>query len=71
MWDYTIKEEFLGDTMIFTDGAFLQPVNINNKWYWMVVGFKDDSYLDGEVCDPVVTAESQDELLREDEDMEV
>jgi len=70
MRGYIIERKVVGDPIIFTTGAFLQPVKINDKWYWMAVGFEDDSYLDGETCDPLITADSQEELLRKDEEWE-
>ena len=54
---------------IFATGVFLQPVTcvINGKaqWRWVAVGFEDDSFLDGEIVDPVEYAENLDGLLTE------
>jgi hypothetical protein len=55
-------------TTIYTTGAYLQPVKITGKdgretWRWLVSGFNDDTYLDGNLCNPVETAEMADGLL--------
>ena len=56
---------------IFTTGAFLRPVKVkddngNDVWLWAVSQFEDDSYLDGEICDPVERADTIEELLSKD-----
>jgi len=53
---------------IFTTGAFLQPIKVQDEngreyWIWTVLEFVDDSYIDGEVYNPKETAESVDDLL--------
>ena len=53
---------------IYTTGAFLAPVKVIDNsgaaiWVWAVSQFEDDSYLDGEICDPVERAESAEKLL--------
>jgi len=54
--------------VIFTTGAHLLPMKVNNEdgkeyWIWTVSEFIDDSFKDGEVCNPKEIAESLDELL--------
>ncbi len=43
------------EDLIFATGVFLKPVDciINGikQWRWVVVGFEDDSYFDGEAFD--------------------
>jgi len=53
---------------IYTTGVFLAPINVmdsngNNVWIWAVSQFDDDTYLDGEICRPVVSAETSGKLL--------
>ena len=39
---------------IFATGVFLQPyLGGDNIWRWRVMCFEDDSYLNGEICNPV------------------
>ena len=58
---------------IFTTGAFLRPVKVkddngNDVWLWAVSQFEDDTYLDGETCDPVERADLIEELLSKDDE---
>jgi uncharacterized protein YrzB (UPF0473 family) len=53
---------------IFTTGAFLQPIQImdengNEKWFWVVNEFIDDSFQDGLIYNPKEFGKSKDELL--------
>ncbi|GMO42555.1 MAG: hypothetical protein Ta2F_18440 [Termitinemataceae bacterium] len=53
---------------IFTTGAFLSPLKTENadgneKWVWTVSEFIDDSFLNGEVYNPLVASDSNDELI--------
>ena len=62
-------------TCIYTSGAYLEPLKVmgddgNVKWVWAVVSFDDSTYLDGETCSPVVSAETCEELLLTDDDDE-
>jgi len=59
---------------IYTTGAFLRPVKVtgdngNDVWLWAVSQFEDDTYLDGETCDPVERADSIEKLLSTDDDV--
>ena len=59
---------------IFTTGAFLRSVKVkddngNDVWLWAVSQFEDDTYLDGETCDPVERADSIEELLSKDDEL--
>ena len=60
---------------IYTTGAFVHPVEIqdkdsNRQWRWVVSQFEDDTYLDGKTCNPVVSAETCEKLLLPDDDDE-
>lgn len=52
---------------IFSTGVHLQSVEcfINGKkqWRWVAVGFEDDSFMDGEVINPVEYAKKQENLF--------
>ncbi|MDR0371877.1 MAG: hypothetical protein LBH80_08575 [Prevotellaceae bacterium] len=56
--------------IIFTTGAHLQPIKIQKEdgreyWLWIVLEFVDDSFKDGEVYNPIESAESLEKLLVE------
>jgi hypothetical protein len=51
-------------TVIFTNGAFLKSVEIEGQWHWIVTGFEDDSFKNGELFNPPVSAESEEALLK-------
>lgn len=57
--------------VVFTIGAFLkaEKVKINNieQWRWIVVGFEDDTYFDGELINPVEYAEQFEDLIIKEE----
>jgi hypothetical protein len=64
------------NSSIFTTGAFAQPVEMkdykgNPMWRWVITGFEDDSYFNGESCSPVVSAETCEGLLLPDVDDDV
>jgi len=53
---------------IFTTGAFLQPMQVldesgNEKWFWVVNEFIDDSFQDGEIYNPKEFGKSKKELI--------
>jgi len=52
---------------IYTTGAFLKQrkINVDGKDYgfWIVEEFTDDSFLDGETCNPKKFTENKDGLL--------
>jgi hypothetical protein len=59
-------------TRIFTTGAFLSPLKVTDGegkifWVWRVVEFVEDSFQDGELFNPVETAQSRTDLLKADE----
>jgi hypothetical protein len=61
------------NTSIFTTGAFLHPVQMNDsegnkRWFWAVSAFEEDSYKGGFICNPIATADAQAGLLIEDTD---
>ena len=54
---------YLKDADVFTTGAYLKAQKINNKWVWIVIGFEDDTYEDGEVIDPSTCTDTRGELF--------
>ena len=51
-------------TSIYTNGATLVPTQTKNgEWVWMVAEFEDDSFVDGDIIDPLPVADTLDELL--------
>ncbi len=51
--------------IVFTTGAYLQPVKLlSGNWVWVVTEFDNDSFKDGEVFNPVEYAETLDNLLK-------
>ena len=53
---------------IYTTGAFLAPLKLRDNdgamvCIWAVSQFDDDTYLDGKICRPVVSAETSEKLL--------
>jgi hypothetical protein len=40
-------------------------INHQTKYIWVVSHFKDDTYLDGELCSPNLISDSKSELFRE------
>lgn len=55
---------------IYTTGAFLSPVKVGEHWVWMVDQFEDDSFLDGDVYNPLESAASRDALILSDNDFD-
>lgn len=62
-----------GQPLIFTTGAFLKPrkqvIEGKTFWCWVVEKFEDDSYINGELCDPreyveATSPNSEQRLLR-------
>ena len=56
---------------IYTTGAFLAPLKVRDSdgavvWIWAVSQFDNDTYLDGEICRPVVIAKASEKLLLPD-----
>lgn len=53
--------------IIFSTGAHLQAVEcvINNlkQWRWVAIGFEDDSFLNGEVINPIESAKKPECLV--------
>lgn len=69
-------EQILDDTSfakrkprIYTVGAFLVQMKVKSgekeRFVWVVSDFNDDSYLDGELCSPVVYANSMENMLQD------
>ncbi len=55
-------------TRIYTTGAHIVPMRIKigkkQRYVWVVGEFKDDSYLDGKLCSPVVYTDRLENLLQ-------
>jgi hypothetical protein len=55
--------------IIFSTGVHLQSVEcvINGKkqWRWVAVGFEDESFLNGEIINPIEYARKQENLVEE------
>ncbi|MDR2823973.1 MAG: hypothetical protein LBB41_02080 [Prevotellaceae bacterium] len=52
---------------IYTTGAFLHSIQVkdangNDIWIWAVEKFEDDSYNNGEVCNPLEVATTLEQL---------
>jgi len=72
-----IEQRLLGDIItksepiIYTSGAYLVPmkVNINKKehYVWVVSQFNEDTYLEGNICSPLILANNSTELIRKEE----
>jgi hypothetical protein len=52
---------------IYTTGAFLVPMKVESegkeRFVWVVSEFNDDTYLDGNLCSPLVYARSMETLI--------
>lgn len=64
--------EFHSKPLIFTTGAFLNPMKVTDSegkeiWIWCVSEFIDDSFINGEVYNPVENATTFDDLITEKE----
>jgi hypothetical protein len=60
---------------IYTTGAFAQPVEMKDykgktMWRWVITGFEDDSYFNGFIYSPVVSAETCEGLVLPDDDVD-
>lgn len=57
------------DTEAFTNGAYIEAVEVKingrRQWRWIVTGFEDDSYQDGERVDINTSADTLDGLFFE------
>ena len=53
-------------TEIFTTGAYLYPLEgIDGRFYWAVGGFEYDSFMDGEIHNPLESADTLEELVKD------
>lgn len=59
-------------TIIFSTGVYLQSVecviNGEKQWRWIAVGFEDDSFLNGEIINPIEYAQKQKNLVEKLQD---
>jgi len=47
------------DTVVYTTGAYLVPVEFaDGSWHWVVSQFEDDTFLNGETFNPPEIANS-------------
>lgn len=66
-----IQEKLTSRDRIFATGVFLEPMQRSDgKWIWRVMCFEDDSYLNGNICNPTseCIADTCEGLLWVDED---
>jgi hypothetical protein len=52
-------------TRVFTTGAYLEPVQIGEKFYWRVTQFEDDTFLEGEYASVQECGDTVEQLIRE------
>lgn len=61
------KLEFTKTDKIFTTGAYLKAIECiidgRKQWRWVVVGFEDDTYFNGEIVDIQDYADSFEDLF--------
>lgn len=50
--------------MIFTTGAFLMPVRLGNRWCWIVTGFEDSSFYNGQYVNVTEYSENKEDLMK-------
>jgi hypothetical protein len=52
---------------LFTNGAFISPrkIKIDDQvhWFWVVESFEEDTFYQGEVCNPCESARTKQELF--------
>jgi len=58
------------EPVLFTTGAYIQPLKVvdtrgNEKWFWVIKEFIDDTFLDGQVLNPSENGLTKPELLSE------
>jgi len=53
---------------VFTTGAFLYPALVDGEWKWVVNGFEDDTFMDGEIVDLRASATTEDGLIIKEEE---
>jgi len=64
------KSYCFDDPVLYTTGAYIQPLKVidnkgNEKWFWVVSEFVDDTFLDEGVIDPRENGLTKEELLSE------
>jgi hypothetical protein len=69
MDDLLKQNATITEPVLFTTGAFIQPMRItdengNEKWVWVVSEFVDDTFWDGDVHNPREYGETDNELLQ-------
>ena len=70
-------EQFLDDAFfteseprLYTTGAYLVPMRIKidgkERFVWTVDEFKDDTYLDGEICSPFIYSDDLNNMIEDE-----
>jgi len=55
---------------VYTTGAHLMPVKIGEYWHWVVTGFEEDTFYDGEYVSVADYAENKEDLIISEEEGE-
>lgn len=55
---------------VFTTGAFIEAVEHDGEFRWIVSGFEDDTFFDGETLNVNESAETSDDLVTVDDEDE-
>ena len=48
--------------VVYTAGAYIEPVKIGEVWKWMVVGFEDEAFVNGTSANLAIEAENRENL---------
>jgi hypothetical protein len=52
---------------VYTNGAYLQAMEVNGKWRWVVMSFEDDSFIDGNIVDVTELANTKENLILDED----
>ncbi len=53
--------------IVYTTGASLKPALVNGEWRWIVKSFNEDVFVDGDCVNVLVMADTEEELISEEE----
>lgn len=56
---------------IYTTGAYLKSKFVDGKYMWVVTGFEEDSYMDGQRINTYEWADNEKDLIDPEEEEEV
>jgi hypothetical protein len=64
------SENSFGNPVLYTTGAYIQPLKVvdidgNEKWFWAVSEFVDDTFWNGEIFNPSESGTTKQNLLLE------